>query len=451
MLAAALAGLAVLLVFSIVDYPLRMSALAVVAAILPACAVRQDRRPDRGKPPAWAGPATVMSALAVALLVAANGLSSALVERQMPHPAVAIAPWSSQGWSQRASEAQVEGDAPASRDAGLRALAIAPMDVAALRAVAAAELAQGNIAQGYRLFQSAAGLGWRDRFTQLWLVDQAMASGNLQLAAERIDALLRQDVLGAPLLARLRMILSMPGGEQAIADRLGQNPPWTQGFFNALADDLATAPRLPGLMKAMRASGVRVDPGMTALIRWRLADAGRFDMARILWQASGGAGLIGDGGFEQTQAPPPAGAAPFAWRAPSLPGVRAVVAEPGARNSRRALTLTSDGYAAGTALAQTIALPQGRYRLEAWMRGDGSVPGTGPGIAIGCGTQGTNPVLASIKPVLQGTQWRRVSLPFQIASGCTGQTLSILLPQTSGQPLAVSIDEVTVIPIHDGT
>lgn len=446
--AAALGGIVTLLLFSIVDYPLRMTALSVVAAILLGTGVttrvhRLLRSGTNLRPaPIRIGVPTVTALCA--LLALSNGLSAALVARRLPGPATMLAPWSSAAWSQQANMAQIAGRPADSAEAGRRALTIAPLDIAALRAVASADLALGHDERGTLLFQTAAALGWRDRITQLWLIDRGAASGNLPLVAERADALLRQGILGDILLGQMRAIFLSPGGEHILADRLAARPPWRQGFLNAVADDgIAAAPRLLWLLQATRKAGIAPDPGETALIRWRLGDSGQYAAARAIWLASGGKGVIGDGGFEQASAPPPAGAAPLAWRAPTLTGVRAILAEGGARGSRQSLLLTSDGYTGGVALAQTIILSPGQYRVAASVRSAQS-----PILSVSCGGDASRP-LAAGRPAARGSQWADVALRFTVPSGCTAQTIAFALPQTEGQPIEIGIDEVVVEPVID--
>lgn len=447
--AAALGGIVILLLFSIVDYPLRMTALSVVAAILLGVPVttrvhRLLRSATKQRPAPIRIGAPAVAALC-ALLALSNGLASALVMRRLPGPATIIAPWSSAAWTQQANVAQIAGRPADSAAAGRHALAIAPLDVAALRAVASADLALGQAANGTLLFQTAAALGWRDRITQLWLIDRGAASGNLSLVAERTDALLRQGILGDILLGQMRAIFLSPGGERVLADRLSARPPWRQGFLNAIADDgIVAAPKLLWLLQTSRKAGIPTDPGETALVRWRLGDSGHYAAARAIWLASGGIGAIGDGGFEQASAPPPPGAAPLAWRAPTLTGVRAILAEGGAHGSRQSVLLTSDGYTGGVALAQTIILPPGAYRLKASVRSAQS-----PVLSVSCGGDASRPVAAA-RPAPRGSQWADIALRFTVPSGCTAQTIAISLPQTEGQPIDIGIDEVAVEPVAGG-
>ncbi len=445
--AAGLAGITFVLLFSIVDYPLRMTAISAISAFLLGCGINgQSSRAYRAGQttrPALQRYGIPAFAAVVALAALCSGLASAAVWRAMPGVAVVLAPWSSSAWLALANQAQMDEKLPDSERAAARALGIAPMEAGAVRAAAYAAIARGDTARGSALFQNAAALGWRDRMTQVWLVQAGLAAGNLQIAAERLDALLRQGTLAEPLMQQMRIVFQQPGGEAAIVERLASGPPWRQGFLNGIADEAPENPaKLLAMLRQMRAAGVPATPQETSLIRWRLGDAGNFGAARAIWLASGGRGVIEDPGFEAQTGIIPAGGAPYAWRAPTLAGVRAMVAEGGAGGSRQSALLTSDGYAGGVALAQTIALRPGAYRIAATLRrsdGRTSAPGA---LRVTCA--GTDTALAVLQPRTLTPQWTRLSASFIVPPGCGAQVVAFTLQQTMGEGASIGIDEIAI-------
>ena len=355
---AASGGLLVLAGFSLVEYPLRMTALGVAAAVLVALLVPA---------PEVAAPAGRPRRIGLLVLLALSALSQiglSLVLAGAPSAASRVAPWLSVAWRNRAEAELAAGDTTgAVADAGL-ALRILPIDATAARVRALALIARGDMAGGARLMGADAALGWRDPPAQLWMAQAALLGGRADLALPHIDALLRQNVGEAALVQELRGLVPAPAGEAAIVDALTRHPGWRQEFLNGLAEDAAAEPDdVAHLLADMARAGVPAQPGETALIRWRLADAGLWGPVAQVWRASGGRNLLGDGDFAGLNGPLPAYAGPYVWRAPPLPGVSVTAgADTGAGGGRR-LHVVSDGLGQGMALAQTVVLAPGRYRL----------------------------------------------------------------------------------------
>lgn len=468
MVIAGATGVTLLLLCSVVDFPLRMAAIGVVFGMLLGLVVPPVRQSAVAAmaEDARARPLRVVASgaagLAVGWLSLSGGLAVFLAQQGIPAPATVIAPWFAGGWSQLANLEQVVGRPTDSAAAARRALEIAPLDADAVRALGFAELAQRHGARGDALLQLGAALGWRDTVMQLWLVKRALQVGALPVAVERIDGLLRRGVQQDVMQRQLRAIFVYPGGETAIVARLGEHPPWRQGFLNAIADDAPQAvPQLFALLQDLRRAGMPATSEETALIRWRLADAGNFAAARAVWLGSGGLGLIGDGAFERSSGVVPPGAAPFVWRAPRRSGVHLTIIEPDTSADAgtgvggpagRSLMIASDGYAAGPVLAQTIVLSPGEYRFGASLRtpAGGRVPQVAWSIA--CFTPGGQgqpfPIRLASAPSMQG--WMRVTGAFTIPAGCPGQSLALTLPESAGQPVTLQVDAVRLAPFGGG-
>jgi hypothetical protein len=292
------------------------------------------------------------------------------------------------------------------------------------------------------LMQAGAALGWRDTLMQLWLAQRALEVGSAPVAAERIDALLRRAQLPDALMPQMRATYLVPGGVEAIVVRLADRPRWRQGFFNAIADDAAASvSRTLDFLTRLRAAGVPATADETLLIRWRLADRGDVAGARQVWIASGGRGTIADGGFEALPAQLPAGVPPYAWGTPALPGVRVIPADRGAGDSGHAIQIVSDGLANGTALAQIVALPPGRWRVATMVRGE-DVPAT---LDLTCLGQPAAPV--GVVPLDgQGNAWRPVAGIVTIGAGCAAQRIGVSLRERGGQNSTLWIDAITITP-----
>lgn len=460
-LVAAGAATGLILLVSLVDYPLRMAgiaglfgaALGLIAAIGRPEPVAAPASPRNilARPHAWI---IAVAAIPVALVASGDALGRYLVQHRYVAAATMIAPWSAAAWSAAADDDQAANKLAAARIAAARALGIVPIDAAAARAHGYADIQLGAHDRGTHLLQRAAALGWRDTLLQLWLADRALKAGNASIAAERIDAVLRRARLSTAMMAMMRATYLTPGGVDAIATRLADHPPWRQGFFNAIADDAArSVPRTLDFLAVLRRAGVGATPDETMLMRWRLADRGGYGDARRIWRASGGRGLIADGDFETLPARLPGGLVPYAWGAPGLPGVRVVVTDRGAGDSGHAVDIVTDGLADGMALAQIVALPPGRWRVSAMVRG-GDVPGE---LTLSCTSFDQSldrgfdrrldrPPGEVIIPLAgtSGGVWRRVEGVVAIGPGCPAQHLGIRLREHDGQTSTVRIDAVQV-------
>ncbi|SFO29144.1 O-antigen ligase [Sphingomonas sp. OK281] len=449
------AAIILILLFSLVDYPLRMAGIAGLfgAALGLIAAVGRVERPLRGK--AAAGPgrlgasAWIAGAIAIVIGLVASGdaLGRFLTLRGQGGAATAVAPWSANAWAALANTEQLAGRPAAAKVAAGRAIAIVPIDAPAVRAYGYADLSLGASKQGSTLLEAGAALGWRDTLLQLWLAERALEVGSASVAAERIDALLRRGQLPDALMRQMRATYLSPGGVDAIVTRLADRPQWRQGFFNAISSDAAlSVPRTLQFLTKLRAAGVPVTEAETMLMRWRLADTGDIAGAREIWIASGGRGLIADGGFEAVPPVLPTGIIPYAWGAPRVPGIRVVPIDRGFDGTGHAIQIVSDGLSTGTALAQAMTLPPGRWRIRAMVRGV-DIPATVTIACTGTASQASAPGIALDG---QGSGWRPVEGVVSVDPGCRAQILGVVVRERGGQTGTFSIDSIRITPVDAG-
>ncbi len=447
-LVAAGTGIGLILLGSLVDYPVRMTGIAglcggllgLIAGIGAASAERNAPTERRGR---WG---VIGAALLVALLAGGDAIATFLTRHGQPAAAVTVAPWSSASWSALADAEQLAARPAAARAAAARALAIVPIDAAAVRAYGQADILLGNPGRGVAFMEAGAALGWRDTLTQLWLIGRARDAGDMTVAAERIDALVRRRRLGEQMVDQLRAVYRTDGGPQAIVARLADRPHWRQGFLNAVADDAPTSvPRMLDFLTRLRTAGVPATPAETLLIRWRLAAGGDIVAARRVWRVSGGTGEVADGDLEALALPLPGAIPPYGWGAPPLAGVHVVTTDRGANGSGRAARIASDGLSTGIALAQQLAVPPGRYRLTAMVRGAGA-PGT---IRIDCATtpDRASPLIEVPLDAGDDSGWRAVGGIVVVDGDCPAQRLGIGVRDRGGQAGAFEVDRIAITPV----
>ena len=441
------------LLASIVDYPVRMSAVAVTLALLvgfivPLRATRSTMADPRPKPARagwiWWAPLALVGVFACSTQTAAQ-----LVDSGVETAAPLLAPWSSQAQSAAATRYETLGEVDATGRAARRALSVSPLDPAALRAEGMAAAARGEADRSAALMSLGARLGWRDAITQLWLIEHALAAGADGFAVQRIDAMLRQQRFVDELLPYLPRLLRTESGRAALAEQLAFNPGWRTAFFNTVAHDKGwSLPELLDLMQRLRRAGSPATPEQTALIRAVLADTGGFAEGRRIWLASGGTGLLGDGEFEAAPGQVPDWGGPFVWRAPPLVGLRLQIATPDVPLKGNAVAIDSQGISQGPALAQTVVLPAGRYTvtLSALSKTPGVIAQLGLG--LGCRYDARGPLAPPIPVPLR---WSDVASGWQTARGsvnvpadCPAQDLMLVVSQQGGRPFSVWVDGVSI-------
>ncbi|MCA1196357.1 O-antigen ligase family protein [Sphingomonas sp. R647] len=442
---AALGGIAIILGFSLVDFPLRMDAIACLFGVL--LGLLTLPRPPRSSEHGLGTGASIVilgSAVGLAAICSASMVGDSLARAGQPGLATSLAPWSASAWEARALSSQLEGDMIQSREAAARALAITPLNAGAVRAHGMADLELGAPERGAGLLLSGAALGWRDGLHQLWLAEAAIAAGNAGVAAERIDALLRRNLFSAQLIDQLRALLDMPGGIEAVAARLGERPGWRQGYLNALAQD---TPQKGGailqLLAALRQKGVPAQPDETGLMRWRAAEAQDYALVRALWHASAGTELIGHGSFDGLATPLPQTAPPYAWAGPKIAGIRLALEEDSA-DKGDALRVSSTGMGGGDALMQSIALAPGTYMLDARVRVDAATGSDRAEWRIDCAD---GRALARI-PIPSGgslrSRWEQLAGRFEVPAACPSQKIALFLAQGDQMKATVILDDVSL-------
>lgn len=445
---AACVGILLLLAFSLVDYPLRMTSLLVLASLLIGLLMRATPTPQAQalrESPRLARWSIYILLLVLGWQVIATHWARWRVMEGDGAGAVAAAPWRSDGWSLLADRAIREGRPQMALAPARRALAIAPLDPVAVRSLGLGLLASGHDQEANSLLEAGARLGWRDGVLQYWLIERATALGAWDIAVQRLDALLRLNRATDALLERLVAIARVPQGRTIIALTLSARPGWRQAFFNALARNGDSHTSL-AMIRAVNATSAPVIPRETALIRWRLADQRQWAAVREVWALSGGEALIGDGAFSMEFDALGESAAPYAWRAPSLAGGHAVIAEPDRPWQGRAALVTSDGLAQGIVLAQALALEPGHYEIRLLHQKATGEPQAHWTLACRSG-QGEADALAPIalRWRARRDQWVEGRGRITISPACPAQDLRLQTVAGDGRAASFFVDDVVVI------
>ena len=243
-----------------------------------------------------------------------------------------------------------------------KAVAGAPISIAAVRTLALSEQQLGHQQLTNALMAQAATLGWRDTPTQIWLASAEMEMQDYAAVANRLDAALRVNRPPQDFFPTIDFATTTPGLLRQLTARLALSPPWRSAYFRDGAPIPAEALQARGALLFSLISS-QAPPTRDELVAMsnKLAAADQFDQARDLWFAGNKTpnAAIYDPAFLQTRS---TGAAPFEWALRSIPGAEAI-AEDKPDIAGRALHVTTDGATMGVLAQQWLRLKPGAYRF----------------------------------------------------------------------------------------
>ena len=379
----AAAGILVLMLFSLVDFPLRMPALSAPFALLCATLLptRISRQSATGSELAAVArtrlnPKLVVTRLgAVMLLLAATllsveaGFSASAIANGRFQEAASVAFWSTRAHEREATSQLMRlNDGAAS--AAQHAIRLSPINASAIRTLGLLRLEEGNAHAGNRLMDAAASLGWRDLLTQLWSINAAERTREPVKAAQRAEALFRQDILLPP----LQLLLGAPDFEpmsRLLAGRLAQRPTWRPQLLHNIGglsppnlsrfeEILSTLSRSP-----YPATMDEIKPVLQALV-----SQGRTLEAQHLWLQLNPA-FIDNGDFD-ARAEVQGILSPAGWDVPLQNRRSVTVARPQPDRRNRALRIGPTDWV--TILAQDTMLAAGSYTMSYAARETGPSP-----------------------------------------------------------------------------
>ncbi|WP_084582919.1 O-antigen ligase family protein [Sphingomonas azotifigens] len=449
---AAAAIVAIVLLHSADDYPLRMSAISVpFAACIGMLLPRGRRRRSRRVRPAtlWVRRGLGLGAgLVLGWQAVSIGAASWLLLRDAPAQAVQWRSGNAEAWSRLATQRGLVSDWSGSADAARIALGRDPMNAAAVRALGLAEAAAHRTDVAGQLMLLAGQLGWRDVPTQLWLIRRSIELNDPLVAVQRADGLLRQDQQTALLFGELRHLLADQASRAAVAKELALRPVWRQAFLASLGTEATVGgEEVASLFRQLAALGAPVDAAEAAALLDGLWRAGRYPEVDTVWRAAGGSGLLVDGGFERSGSEL-RGIGPFTWQAAGLLGTRVAIETPENAWQGKALLIETRSIATGVAARQRLVLAPGGYALRFLLRDSGPVA-MRPAWAIACGP--AFPVRAPPLPATWAAAprgWLQGEVRFAIDADCSAQELRLIV-QAARDLQSSWIDDVAISRLPD--
>lgn len=432
MAAAAASAIVSILIYSLVDYPLRMPAIAALFALLLTFVLPSKRSAgDRAAPPAPRSSPTARSVMrggalltvaAFALVTVQAGVSARLLNTGQP-AAARWAPWSTQAHRRDATNALIaDRDVRRAVQRARAALRLSPIDAASVRTLGVVAGLAGDQRKSARLMTMSAVLGWRDPITQIWAIDTARRANDPLKAVQRAEALYRQNLFLSP---ATRTLLSPPiagAATELLVRELARMPSWRRAFLRSLGQ--LTPASLPMAQQVIERLGRTAAPPSldeAGPLLDRLASSGQIDARERLWRSLHTRALIDNGDFERTSD----------YRGPELPSDWDISSEdaasvsidrPGLGNRGSALRLFQT-RAATPLIAQQMMLPGGRYRLRFAMRAD-----KGPEAAFEWEVRCLETGASSAYPFrVRGSQnWQSITLDLDVPNqDCRNQRLAL--------------------------
>ena len=321
----------------------------------------------------------------------------------------------------------------AALDKARRAIVADPIDVGSSSGMGLArlKLRQGVAAEA--AFRVAGQLGWRDKNTQLYWMAVSADNGAFGIAAERADALLRQDRRLRELPAMVAGLEATEGGRKALAARIALRPEWFGDYWNKLF--LLTPAQLANRalvldQAALRAPVMGCDDVQTmtaSLAQQRDTVRSQAISERFCKRTSGS--VLADGGFTAAQL---SSTATVGWQFAGEGGLDVRIQDIGPQG--KAVVVTSTLALRQVFASQALHLAPGRYRIT-WR-----MPGQRAGIAVRLSCkQGEGEFLTA------GSAGRdRMAGEVELGADCPLQWLALAIDPGAGP---IIVDDVTVAPV----
>lgn len=300
---------------------------------------------------------TSLVAFAVAALLSGTDRKSALFPNA---PSMVGWPYDTGAARSKAILAFVKTGPASAIDNARRSIVSDPIAAQTISVLARAQLYAGQLESAHRTFSVTAQLGWRDSLTQLYWMDQALQAGDVKVAAERLDALLRQSPDDENRDKYLAIITATPEGRSAVAERLKLSPNWSPVFATYVGN--LPLDQLSQRVDVMRRTGPRIwECASTEALSQRLIGSSMFAEAQAVWQLNcpKSDSLVFDGDFERIDLTKPSSG--FNWVLSDRGDVDISLTEDQPRH--RILNIDVKAAVSQPVLRQLVILKPGQYRL----------------------------------------------------------------------------------------
>ncbi len=307
--------------------------------------------------------------LLLGILVVTRSVASAIADRSIG-AAFALAPGDARLAAHYARErlAAEPGDVSAQNEAAALARGALARDLTAVQAAATLGLVaqlRGETGKAGRWFGYASWLSRRDLPTELWLIEEAVARGDIPGSLRHYDIALRTQVGAGDILLP---VLARASGDARIGDALatilGRRPPWGKDFMTYLAQTTSEPRAASALLEKVAARGGSVPASASAQLVAALANQNDWPAAWSYYSST-------RRGVDRRRSRNPYFAetitapAIFDWTPATDSGISASIQT----GAERGLLVYSVAPTIGGMLVQQMQLlPPGRYTIEGHAR-----------------------------------------------------------------------------------
>lgn len=304
---------------------------------------------------------TIATAGLLGLAIAALLSGSDRQSREFPNsPSIVGWPYDTGAARAKAALAFVRTGPASAIEYARRAVLSDPLSAQAVSILGRSQLYAEQLPAARKTFEVAGQLGWRDAMTQIYWLDQALVSSDYKIAAERLDALLRQSPEYEKRDRFLAVVASTPEGRSALANRLKLSPGWVRKVV-ADVNDLPLDQVLQRV-DIMRRTGKGVwDCPVSETIVQKLINFNMLDEAQSVWRlnCTSSGSLVYDGGFEHLDTLKATVA--FDWKLTNRGDAEIALTQ--SLSNTRSLSLEVIAPISLPVIRQLIVLKPGRYRL----------------------------------------------------------------------------------------
>ena len=319
----------------------------------------------------------------------------------------------------------VQGEAtPQRRKARDLARAALAREAGNVNALAAFGLASDKPKQVAAVFTVADRLSRRNLIVQVWMIENAVAKGDVSGALRQYDIALRTSRAAPSML--FPVLVDATSNDQllpAIAKTLAQRPLWGGLYLQQLAQSGKDLHRIALLFAMLKQQGVATGAAADTALYTRLLGAQLFDDAWRVYasdhRGAQHAAVRGD-----TFGEDPVVKTPYDWQLSDNEFVTARIEQ--TTPAKGELIFTTAAGEGGDVARQTLSLTPGTYTLQAEVGSIEAADAQPAYLRVVCLPSGTE--LARKPLPLQGTN----GVSFLVSAGCPAQTLSIVAPPASG-------------------
>ena len=277
-----------------------------------------------------------------------------------------------------------------------------PVDADVTGALGAALLASGDLDGAARAFRIAARFGWRNLATQHYWYAAALEAGDLRVAADRADAVLRTHPGFAERNALLEPLESDPAARAIFVQHVRQMPNWLNQYLVLPSDfDDAIVERRVAVITQAGAGGTPLGCDRVVHFTRALLDRNRRGEAERVWNVNCPErrvrGLLADPQFAMVLKQEKT---PFGWRiAPSGDHeIRGVDTGAGTH----VLMVRNSASTTQQLFYQPVAFAPGVYRLRLMIDGDAKAAAGRLAFSFGCDRSSPFPARPDGDPVIAG-------------------------------------------------